>query len=331
VTDSAHKALALAVLSAVVFVGQPASSHLAGYSRSNTGMTVRNHWGTSFPIRWNINPNTGENIKGSGNVADVIQASFQTWLQAPNTTLSASRGPNSTASSSDNSPGDQNVICFICSADFGGDETLAITFTRIVSGAGATDGHGGVTQFPGQIIKADIFFNPDTAYSTGGGGGAEDEDLQTVATHEIGHFFGLDHSAVVRAVMFPFAPNSLQTLSYDDVAGISVLYPKSTPDFPAGVIAGTVRMATSSSPVFGAHVYANSLTSADAFPGRNIRKTPIGTLTFPDGTYRIEGLPPDSYTVIAEPLDDPVTSDDVPEYGTTFGSSIQTNFTTRWR
>jgi Matrixin len=328
VTSSLRNAIALTAVAVVVFGTRPATSHLAGYSQSNTGMAVRNRWGTSFPIQWNLNPKTGSNIKGSVDAATVIQTSFQTWLQAPNTVLAASRGPDNTSvTSSNNSPQNQNVICFTCTADFGGDETLAITFTRIVSGAGASDGHGGMTQFAGQIIKADIFFNPATAYTTDNTG---NEDLQTVATHEIGHFFGLDHSAVVRAVMFPFAPDLLQTLSYDDVAGISVLYPKSAPDFPNGVISGTVRMASSGSLVFGAHVYANSLTNADSYHGLNIRKTPVGTLTFPDGTYRIEGVPPDSYIVIAEPLDDPVTADDVPDYGPAFNSSIQTNFTTRW-
>lgn len=324
-----RKAIALTALAAIVFTSQPAASHLFGYTTSNTGM--RNHWGTSFPLQWNLNPNTGSNITGSVDAATVIQESFPTWLQAPNTVLAASRGPNNTSvTSSNNSPQNQNVICFTCSADFGGDETLAITFTTVVDGAGAPDGHGGTTQFAGQIIKADIFFNPATTYTTNGTGDDNIQDLQTVATHEIGHFLGLDHSAVVRAVMFPFAPNSLHTLSYDDVAGISVLYPKSAPDFPNGVISGTVRMAPSGSPVFGAHVYANSLTNADSYPGLNIRKTPVGTLTFPDGTYRIEGVPPDSYIVIAEPLDDPVTNDDVKDYGPAFNSSIQTNFTTRW-
>ena len=326
--STGRSAVALVALTAILFATRQASSHLAGYSQSTAGMAVRNHWGNSSPLQWNLNPKTNSNIKGSVDAATVIQNSFQTWLQAPNTVLAASRGSDNTSvTSSNNSPQNQNVICFTCTADFGGDETLAITFTRIVSGAGASDGHGGTTQFAGQIIKADIFFNPATAYTTDGSG---DEDLQTVATHEIGHFFGLDHSAVVRAVMFPFAPSSLQTLSYDDVAGISVLYPKGTPDFQNGVISGTVRMATSGSPVFGAHVYANSLSNADSYPGLNIRKTPVGTLTFPDGSYRIEGVPADSYIVIVEPLDDPVTNDDVPDYGSAFNSSIQTHFTTRW-
>jgi len=320
---------ALLVLVTIVLCALPAISHLAGYSKSNTGVPVRNHWPAGFPIQWNLNPKTGNNIQGSRNAVQVIQASFQTWLQAPNAALNASRGPDDpSVTSGSNSPGKENVICFVCSADFGGDETLAITFSRIVSAAGASDGHGGITQFPGQIIKADIFFNPKVNFTTGGTAG---QDMQTVATHEIGHLFGLDHSGIVRAVMFPFAPSSLQTLSYDDVAGISALYPRTPADVPVGVITGTVRMANTAAPVFGAHVYANSATTADPFAGRNIRKTPIGTLTMPDGSYRIEGVPADSYTVIVEPLDLPVTADDVPDYGDAFGRTPQTNFTTRWR
>jgi len=326
---SRRKFAVLFMLGGIVLCALPAISHLAGYSKSNSGLPVRDHWRVGFPIQWNLNLKTGNNIQGSRNVAQVIQASFQTWLQAPNAALNASRGPDDpSVTSGNNSPANENVICFVCSADFGGAETLAIAFTRIVSAAGAPDGHGGITQFPGQIIKGDIFFNPKVDYTTGGTAG---QDMQTVATHEIGHLFGLDHSGIVRPVMFPFAPDSLQTLSYDDVAGISALYPRTPADVPVGVISGTVRMANTAAPVFGAHVYANSVTTADPFAGRNIRKTPVGTLTMPDGSYRIEGVPADSYMVIVEPLDLPVTSDDVPDYGDAFGRTLQTNFTTRWR
>ena len=322
-------AAAIAAIAIITLFPREARSHLAGYTKSSNGTAVKDRWAPGFPIRWNLNPRTGSNIRGSRSATEAIQASFQTWLAAPNATLNASRGPDSSATSNSNSRSDQNVICFVCSADFGGEETLAITLTRVVTAPGGSDGHGGVTQFAGQIIKSDIFFNPDVRYGTGDGEG--DADLQTVATHEIGHFFGLSHTAVVRAMMFPFAPDLLHTLSYDDVAGISVLYPKGAPDVPAGVIAGAIRMANTGSPVFGAHVFANSLTGAEAFAGRNIRKSPIGTLSFPDGTYRIEGVPPDSYHVIVEPLDDPMTGEDVPDYGNAFDRTIQTNFTTRWR
>ena len=158
---------------------------------------------------------------------------------------------------------------------------------------------------------------------TGGSGG---QDLQTVATHEIGHFFGLGHSPVVRSVMFPYASNLLQ-LSWDDVAGLSLLYPKSNPDVATGEITGTVSK--SGAGIFGAHVYAEPTAGSQPY-GSNIRLTPVGALTRPDGTYTIHGLPPGSYTITAEPLDGPVSNGDITGYPAAFGQpSVNTGFTTR--
>jgi Matrixin len=284
------------------------------------------HWSsTAFPVHWNLNPSTkGAKVAGDRSVAEVMQASFNTWTSAPNTDLVITRGPDSTANKESSAPSTDNLICFVCTdVSFGGDETLAITVTTTADSAGESDGHGGTAQFAGQIIRADIAFNPQVEFDTGGGSG---QDLQTVATHEIGHFFGLDHSAITRAVMYPFAPDLLTTLSCDDVAGISSSYPKSTPDVATGTITGKVTL--NGSAVFGAHVFANSTSSAAPFS--NARKTPIGTLTLPDGTYTITGLPPDSYDVLAEPLDLPVSDSDVSWASAFSKAKVQTNFTSRW-
>ena len=313
--------LPVLALAASLLLAVPAFSFLPQLTSSQP-----DHWSlTAFAVQWNLNPSTtGAKISGSQSVAQVMQASFDTWATAPNTTLSISRGPDSSVSQEKNSPSSINLICFICSdAPFGGTETLAVTITTTANGAGASDGHGGTTQFAGQIIKGDIAFNPSTQFDTGGGSG---QNMQTVATHEIGHFFGLDHSAVVRAVMYPFAPDLLTTLGYDDVAGISSLYPQGTPDVTTGTISGKITLNGSS--VFGAHVFANSTTSATAFS--NIRKTPLGTLTRPDGTYTITGVPADSYLVVAEPLDLPVSDSDVSWASEFNQAKVQTNFTTRW-
>lgn len=281
----------------------------------------------SFAVTWNLNPKTGNNIVGSRTVHDVIAASFATWQGAPNAALAVSEGAMTSVSSEATSPASVNLVCFVCTdADFSRDNTtLAVTITTTADAAGENDGHGGISSFAGQILKADIIFNPSVTFSTDSGGVGE--DLQTVATHEVGHFFGLDHSAVVRAVMFPFA-SDLTTLSYDDVAAISTMYPKGTPDFQAGSLSGHVRFASGTA-VFGAHVFAESTTASDPL-GPNIRKSPIGTLSLPDGSYIINGLPADTYTVTAEPLDGPVTSSDIDGFPSSYGrSSVDTGFTTR--
>ena len=128
--------------------------------------------------------------------------------------------------------------------------------------------------------------------------------------------------------MFPFA-SDITTLSYDDVAGIATMYPKGTPDVTLGSISGRVHF-SSGTGVFGAHVFAESTNSSQPL-GLNIRKSPIGSLTGPDGSYTIRGLPADTYTITAEPLDGPVTYSDIDGFPSAYGrSSVDTGFTTAW-
>lgn len=313
----------LLAAAASLLLVQPSYSYLPNYTAQQV-----DRWDfSSFPVQWSINPNHGSNVSGSRPVEDVIQTAFSTWNAAPNAAVNVTRGADVAVTSESSSPGNINLICFVCAdGDFSKDsQTLAVTITTTVTAAGQSDGHGGKASFAGQIIKADMLFNPSSTFTTGGTSG---QDLQTVAVHEAGHFLGLDHSAVVRSVMFP-AASSIVQLGWDDVAGISSLYPKTLPDLATGAISGTVRYAGAGG-VFGAHVFAESTTANQGYGGA-VRKTPVGALTRPDGTYTISGLPPDSYIVTAEPLDDPANNSNVSGYPKTFGQpSVQTNFTTRW-
>ena len=311
----------------LVFIALPAYPHLAQLVvPRNGGAPQPSLWVQSaFPIVWQLNPSRGANITGGRSLADVIQASFNTWTGAPNTALSVNRGGDTSTNTA--AADGTNLVCFVCSGDFSKDaETLAVTTTTTADAAGEDNLHGGKSTTAGQILDADILFNPASHFATDGSGTGQ--DLQTVATHEIGHFFGLDHSGVVRAVMFPFAPPFETTLSYDDVAGISGLYPKGSPDVPTSTVSGNVTL--NGAGVFGAHVYVDSETANQPFGG-SIRKSPIGTLSLPDGSYTITGVPPDTYTVIAEPLDGPASNSDVSGYAPAFGqSAVETDFTTRW-
>lgn len=312
--------VACAVAVVALFSARPATSYVSNYTSS--GSTAFPDQWASTP-RWNLNPSRNSNIGPGRDVADVMQSAFAAWTNAPGSAADASRGADSSATSAGFNS--ENLICFVCQGDFSKEaETLAVTITTTSTQAGTSDGRGGTTQFAGQILDSDILFNPSRNFGTEGSG---DHDLQTVATHEIGHFFGLDHTGVVRAVMFPFSPALQRQLAYDDVAAISTKYPDGGQS--NAFISGSVRLG--GSPVFGAHVIAESVTGADPWGGAGIRKSPISTLTFPDGTYRIQGLPPDNYTVTAEPLDLPVVNRDVQDFGQAHGNrSVQTNFTTRW-
>jgi Matrixin len=331
--------LPVAVAVILVVIVRPAFPFLPEATGTGPNSFVPDTWpATSFPIDWQINNTvSGANIAGTPSSAQAaIVAGFATWVNAPNTTISVNPPTvNTSITNANQIPNNVNFVCFICAGgNFGQDGTLAVTST---------------TSNGGQITQSFILFNPSA--TTGGSSpqpvcftvagatncpkaNSDMQDLQTVATHEIGHFFGLDHSAIVRAIMFPFAPDVLTTLSFDDVAGISSSYPNPAPVVSTGSISGTISMANTGSPVFGAHVFANSTTGNNPFSTFSIRKTPIGTLTLPNGTYTIKSVPPDSYLVIAEPLDQPVDNTAVdwgqPASQPTFNQAIQTNFTTRW-
>ncbi|MFT4702583.1 MAG: hypothetical protein ACI81R_000268 [Bradymonadia bacterium] len=78
-------------------------------------------------------------------------------------------------------------------------------------------------------LRADLVFNAGThAFTVNADEGGT--DLQTVATHEVGHWLGLDHSSVPQATMgFEYAGREQRILHADDVAGVDALYP---PDCP---------------------------------------------------------------------------------------------------
>ena len=154
-------------------------------------------------------------------------------------------------------------------------------------------------QFPGQILEADILFNPQILLSTDTNVPPDRFDLQSLAVHEIGHLLGLDHSGLASAAMFPnIAQGStlMRTLSTDDIVGISNLYAAADYFITRGSVQGTVRT-PAGSPVFGAHVVVTDGTGRPA----------AAALTELDGSFIVQGLEPGNYSGFAEPLDQPLT------------------------
>jgi hypothetical protein len=166
----------------------------------------------------------------------------------------------------------------------------------------------------GSIFDADIIFNArDHQFSTTLQPGTF--DVQNIATHEIGHFMGLDHSAILGATMNPFAVEQdvrLRSLESDDVAGASTIYPHS--GFALGSISGKIMNGGSS--VSGAHVVAEDTNGSPCSSG----------LSQADGTFQISGLAQGSYTVYVEPLDGPVVGQNLSL--ATSNLVIETNFGT---
>jgi hypothetical protein len=109
--------------------------------------------------------------------------------------------------------------------------------------------------------------------------------------HEFGHALGLQHT-LASSVMSTYdttASTKAIPLGQDDIAGISLLYPTATYASTVGSISGTVTMN-------GNGVNLASVTAISA------SNAAITTLTNPDGSYQINGIPPGEYYVYVNPL-----------------------------
>ena len=283
-------------------------------------------------------------------IGQAITASFSAWSGVTGTTFNTAEFPgllapleqvaaaNSCTDDAEDNVDGLNTICFNQSSAGFTSGVLAFTRTITANAPGAIVGASAPAAFTGQILEADTLFRNDGqatfatpgALATPQGQGAY--DLESLLIHELGHWMGLDHSAVIRAIMFPFAPPPGQFLGLrptgsvpdgpladDDRTGIRVQYPDPNDTLNVGAIRGRIvpanpfALAQFAAPspgslvtgMVGAHVVA-----VDADTGSVIAGTLGGWScdaasppTQFDGSFDLERLPVGhSYTLYAEPL-----------------------------
>jgi hypothetical protein len=304
----------LASLSIGMIVAAVAGPPLLGHVPRRSlisGQVVIAKWAQPLSISWSMNPTQTPNITGTASAESVFRQAFRTWGAVPTATIAFAEGPMTATGK----PGlDQvNLITAnLTAAEWAAYGIDAISFTNVTTSLAT-----------GQLVDADIMFNPSAGFSTSTPTPLNLSDLEAVATHEVGHLLGLDHSPLASAIMFPLAAGRTfsRTLTADDMIGVSTLYP--TAAFASrGSIDGTVRT-MSNVGVFGAIVVV---------VGQNGQPL-VATITAPDGKYSITGLPAGNYTLYAEPMDGPFGENDpvAPLSMLYPGKNVDTNFTSRFR
>ena len=146
---------------------------------------------------------------------------------------------------------------------------------------------------PGEIVDADIIFNPNMSFGTPSAGTGV--DIQSVATHEAGHLFGISHSAVQTSTMFFVLPPGTEasSLELEDHIALRKAYPDPAMLMSASRLRGVVTDGVTGEPVPGAVVYAIDEVSGDSIASE---------FTMLNGTFDFFGLPDGDYYVSIHPL-----------------------------
>jgi len=357
--DSTTRRKILAVTLAAIYIAATAQT-AAGYTFNQVVPDVRQpvalSGGSACPVRahqltaasrialrWSTALGTNpvsiltQNQTATGRLTEieqVITQSLSVWTAVTGTTLQPATITPPVRIATQNACGSDglNSICFD-QADMAFTPGI-LAFTRVITSdaLGEQLGASSAATQLGQILDADIYFDPSDAQVTFATPAAlpaspKAYDLQSVLTHELGHFLGFSHSAIWSAMMYPYAPapgtfngtrpTSLQPdapLGDDDRTGLRILYPDPADTVNVGTISGRILPANPLSlplsppgvtGIFGAHVVA-----VDQATGAVIAATIAGwSCAAPgpaqfDGTYQLDHLPIQrSYTVYAEPLD----------------------------
>ena len=289
----------LALLTLIVFPWQS----LSGYVRITTSVGATPRW-VEAAIPYSISDAGSPQIP-NGSEFLAVAAAFDAWegvassnvnYEYQGTTPIRTAGRDGT-----------NLITFVDDTGLGallGTTTLAATFSFFNS-------VGGELVFE----ESDIPFNPSHVLTTSGE--SDRFHIQSVMTHEVGHMLGLDHSGLISSVMAPFAiqdQTDQRVLLYDDIAGVTEIYPDPISTLAVGVIQGSVT--SNGADVFGAHVVAMDSGGTVV----------TSTMSARDGTYTIRLLPVGDYRVYAEPLDQPVSSQHIPGFYSTLNTDFGTTY-----
>jgi hypothetical protein len=253
---------------------------------------VRGAWSAAhFPLAFYLNDATAKgtpNLASGSDPLSAVRAALASWQSIPTAVIRFADLKTTTVDS-----GQEDGINLITMADTAANRQIvggalgAVALTRITFNANT-----------GEITDSDVILNPSYRFSTTLA--PQTYDLQAIVTHEIGHALGCDHSPAQNDTMFAvMVPGEFfqRYLGADAVAFATMTYPDSSRTASLGVISG--RISSAGKGVFGASVTAVNLD----------RNLVYASLSDSDGSFALNGMAAGHYQLYAEPLDGPMTPD----------------------
>jgi hypothetical protein len=285
-----RRAAIAAVIAAALLPAAPLHAYLK-LGTEIAGKLVGLRW-ASFPIRYFITNRDAAGVTAP-QLQQAVASALSTWAAVPNVSISS------------------QFVGFTGAAPISGDGMTVIGFQnrpdqdRVLGSTSFT-----IDAISGEVIESDIYLNTVFSWSVSPSGEPGRQDVESIALHELGHLFGLGHSALgetelfgggrrvlgAEAVMFPIALAAgtiNRTPRADDVAGLSDIYTDTQSRQATGSITG--RVTKNGSGVMGAHVVAFNPSSGHLVAGFTLLQ---------DGSFTIAGLEPGLQIVRVEPLDD---------------------------
>lgn len=190
-----------------------------GYEIEKTQTGAEMSWSSSnMPVGWYLHKDAAPDFDFNTTKSALLN-SFNAWQDVECSYLTFEYKGESNVTANDVGIGDpdyKNVMIWVNESEWDSSWTDAFAVTVPV-----------FYQQTGEIIDADILFSKAFKWSVDVNGEEGKADLQSIATHEIGHLLGLDHPNNSDATMYWSALEGeihKRTLAADDIQGICYLY-----------------------------------------------------------------------------------------------------------